>query len=128
MLYVVSGTYDLVKQHKTGFNAVQAYGDDPSVVKTHYIDTFCRTRCAVKYHLVYTDDGELRPLHPERAPSDIHEIIGYRLPDEIYYYVLSGMIGPQVYIVQSGHGAIQCASDNIVCYAGHQLLRVGRLD
>ncbi|CAM0140437.1 unnamed protein product [Umbelopsis sp. WA50703] len=94
--FTFKGTYDLVKQHKTGFNAVQAYGDDPSVVKTHYIDTFCRTRCAVKYHLVYTDDGELRPLHPERAPSDIHEIIGYRLPDEIYYYVLSGMIGPQV--------------------------------
>jgi Temperature dependent protein affecting M2 dsRNA replication len=75
---------------------VQAYADDPSVSKTHYIDTFCRTRCAVKYHLVYTDDGEVRPLHHERAPSDLHEIIGYRLPDEVYFYLLTGMIGPQV--------------------------------
>lgn len=75
---------------------MQAYADDPSVTKTHYIDTFCRTRCAVKYHLVYTDDGEVRPLHHERAPNDIHEIIGYRLPDEVYFYLLSGMIGPQV--------------------------------
>jgi hypothetical protein len=86
----------LVKQHKTGFNVVQAYADDPSVSKTHYIDTFCRTRCAVKYHLVYTDDGEVRPLRHERAPSDLHEIIGYRLPDEVYFYLLTGMIGPQV--------------------------------
>ncbi|CAO3674388.1 unnamed protein product [Umbelopsis vinacea] len=94
--FTFKGTHDLVKQHKTGFNVVQAYADDPSVTKTHYIETFCRTRCAVKYHLVYTDDGEVRPLHHERAPSDIHEVIGYRLPDEVYFYLLSGMIGPQV--------------------------------
>ncbi|CAO3688983.1 unnamed protein product [Umbelopsis ramanniana] len=94
--FTFKGTHDLVKHHKTGFNVVQAYADDPSVSKTHYIDTFCRTRCAVKYHLVYTDDGEVRPLHHERAPSDLHEIIGYRLPDEVYFYLLTGMIGPQV--------------------------------
>lgn len=93
----------MVKHHKTGFNVVQAYADDPSVSKTHYIDTFCRTRCAVKYHLVYTDDGEVRPLHHERAPSDLHEIIGYRLPDEVYFYLLTGMIGPQVREKQGQH-------------------------
>jgi hypothetical protein len=96
----------LVKHHKTGFNVVQAYADDPSVSKTHYIDTFCRTRCAVKYHLVYTDDGEVRPLHHERAPSDLHEIIGYRLPDEVYFYLLTGMIGPQVREKQGQHAQI----------------------
>jgi hypothetical protein len=91
-----AGVQDLIKQHKTGFNAVQAYSDDANVMKTGYIDVFCRTRCAIKYHLVLTDEGEVRPLNIEQAPNDIHEFIGYRLPDEVYYYLVRGLIGPQV--------------------------------
>jgi hypothetical protein len=89
------GVHDLIKQHKTGFNAVQAYSDNPTVQKTNYIDTFCRTRCAVKYHLVINDDGQVKPMNIENAPNDIHEFIGYRLPDELYYYLMRGLIGPQ---------------------------------
>lgn len=86
----------MIKQHKTGFNAVQAYSDNPTIAKTHYIDIFCRTRCAVKYHLIINEHGEVKPMHIENAPNDIHEFIGYRLPDEIYYYLMRGLIGPQV--------------------------------
>lgn len=90
------GVHDLIKQHKTGFNAVQAYSDNIMVAKTNYIDTFCRTRCAVKYHLVINEEGEVKPMNVENAPNDIHEFIGYRLPDEVYYYLMRGLIGPQV--------------------------------
>ncbi|RUO95865.1 temperature dependent protein affecting M2 dsRNA replication-domain-containing protein [Jimgerdemannia flammicorona] len=90
------GTHDLIKQYKTGFNAVQYYAEDPQVVKTNYIDNFCRTRCAIKYHLVFTEDGEVRPLNADTAPSDIHDFIGYRLPDEVYYYLSRGLMGAQV--------------------------------
>lgn len=44
-----------------------------------------------------TDEGEVKPLNIEHAPNDIHEFIGYRLPDELYYYLMNGLIGPQVY-------------------------------
>lgn len=88
--------HDLIKQHKTGFNAVQAYSDNVTVSKTNYIDAFCRARCAVKYHLVINEEGEVKPMNVENAPNDIHEFIGYRLPDEIYYYLMRGLIGPQV--------------------------------
>ncbi|KAG0166946.1 hypothetical protein DFQ30_006536, partial [Apophysomyces sp. BC1015] len=93
--FTFKGVHDLIKQHKTGFNAVQSYSDDPSVSKSNYVDTFCRTRCAIKYHLVLTEDGEVKPLNAESAPNDIHEFIGYRLPDELYYYLMRGLIGPQ---------------------------------
>ncbi|RCH91950.1 hypothetical protein CU098_001354, partial [Rhizopus stolonifer] len=93
--FTFNGVHDLIKQHKTGFNAVQAFSDNPTVSKSNYIDIFCRTRCAVKYHLVIQDDGQVRPLHIEYAPNDIHEFIGYRLPDELYYYLMRGLIGPQ---------------------------------
>lgn len=93
--FTFNGVHDLIKQHKTGFNAVQAYSDNPTIAKTHYIDIFCRTRCAVKYHLIINEHGEVKPMHIENAPNDIHEFIGYRLPDEIYYYLMRGLIGPQ---------------------------------
>lgn len=32
----------------------------------------------------------------DTAPTDIHEFIGYRLPDEVYYYLSRGLIGAQV--------------------------------
>ncbi|CAO3607556.1 unnamed protein product [Cunninghamella blakesleeana] len=96
MSFAFKDVQDLIKQYKTGFNAVQSHADDENVVKTGYIDTYCRIRCAIKYHLVMTDEGEVKPLHIEQAPNDIHEFIGYRLPDELYYYLMSGLIGPQV--------------------------------
>lgn len=70
--------------------------DDPSVSKSHYVDMFCRARCVIKYHPVITDEGQVRPLNKEYAPNDIHEFIGYRLPDELYYYLMRGLISPQV--------------------------------
>ncbi|KAG2214324.1 hypothetical protein INT47_000880 [Mucor saturninus] len=93
--FTFNGVHDLIKQHKTGFNAIQAYSDNPTISKTNYIDTFCRTRCAIKYHLVMNDDCEVKPMNIENAPNDIHEFIGYRLPDELYYYLMRGLIGPQ---------------------------------
>ncbi|KAG2236720.1 hypothetical protein INT48_000718 [Thamnidium elegans] len=93
--FTFNGVHDLIKQHKTGFNAVQAYSDNVTVSKTNYIDAFCRARCAVKYHLVINEEGEVKPMNVENAPNDIHEFIGYRLPDEIYYYLMRGLIGPQ---------------------------------
>ncbi|CAO3649485.1 unnamed protein product [Cunninghamella echinulata] len=96
MSFAFKDVQDLIKQYKTGFNAVQAHADDENVVKTGYIDTYCRIRCAIKYHLIMTDDGEVKPLNIEYAPNDIHEFIGYRLPDELYYYLMHGLIGPQV--------------------------------
>ncbi|KAI7897303.1 uncharacterized protein EV154DRAFT_3371 [Mucor mucedo] len=94
--FTFNGVHDLIKQHKTGFNAIQAYSDNPTISKTNYIDTFCRTRCAIKYHLVMNEDCEVKPMNIENAPNDIHEFIGYRLPDELYYYLMRGLIGPQV--------------------------------
>lgn len=34
-------------------------------------------------------------MNIENAPNDIHEFIGYRLPDELYYYLMRGLMGPQ---------------------------------
>ncbi|CAB4431514.1 unnamed protein product [Rhizophagus irregularis] len=94
--FTFKSVHDLVKQHRTGFNAVQNYAEHAGVIKSNYVDTYCRTRCAIKYHMVLTDDGKIEPLNVENAPTDIHDVIGYRLPDEIYYYLSKGLMSPQV--------------------------------
>nr|CAG8450832.1 4779_t:CDS:10 [Entrophospora candida]CAG8586087.1 6687_t:CDS:10 [Entrophospora candida] len=87
---------DLIKQYRTGFNAVQNYAEHQGVIKTNYVETYCRTQCAIKYHMVLTEEGKVEPLNSENSPSDIHDVIGYRLPDEIYYYLSRGLMSPQV--------------------------------
>ncbi|KAI9315269.1 PIN domain-like protein [Dichotomocladium elegans] len=94
--FTFKDVHELVKHHKTGFNTVQFYIEDPGVSKSNYIDMFCRARCVIRYHPIITDEGEVRPLNADFAPNDIHELIGYRLSDELYYYLMRGLIGPQV--------------------------------
>lgn len=61
-----------------------------------YLDRYRRVRMAIKHHIVMTEDGQLEPLDAQNAPGDIHEFIGQRLPDEVYFYLSKGTIGPRV--------------------------------
>ncbi|CCJ28602.1 unnamed protein product [Pneumocystis jirovecii] len=45
---------------------------------------------------VLTENGKLLPLNESDAPNDIHEFIGTRLPEEIYFYLSRGIVGPHV--------------------------------
>ncbi|KAF9427802.1 hypothetical protein BGZ94_004125 [Podila epigama] len=81
--FAFKNIHDLLRQHRTGFNAV---------VKSSYVDIYCRTRCAMKFQPILTDDGHIEPMNKEEAPSDIHEFIGYRLPDEVYYFLSRGVL------------------------------------
>ncbi|KAI8324081.1 PIN domain-like protein [Martensiomyces pterosporus] len=85
---------DVIRHYRTGFNAIQAYADHPVVKSTNYVDNFCRTYCAIKYHIALHLDGSVGPLSPEYAPSDLHEIIGYRLPSTAYQLLARGIIHP----------------------------------
>lgn len=39
--------------------------------------------------------GDVVPLDKGNAPSDLHDVIGLRLPEELYHYLSRGMIQPQ---------------------------------
>ncbi|KAI9850063.1 MAG: hypothetical protein M1838_006143 [Thelocarpon superellum] len=72
------------------------YQDEASVQQSDYLDKYRRSRMAVKHHVVLTDDGKVQPLNVELAPSDVHEFIGQRLPEELYFYLSKGLVGPRV--------------------------------
>lgn len=120
----LKATVDMVKYYKSGQAAVAAFGDHPAVKTTQYPDQYARSRAMVKYSLILASEGTVLPLplaiststppsssqgnshhppphhHPTAAdiPSDLHEIFTHRLPDEIYYYLSRGLLGPQALV------------------------------
>ncbi|KAG0054478.1 hypothetical protein BGZ83_011165 [Gryganskiella cystojenkinii] len=104
--FTFKNIHDLLRQYRTGFNAVKAHADSPLVVKSNYVDSFCRTRCAMRHQPILNDEGHIEPMNVEQAPSDIHEFIGYRLPDEVYYFLSRGVITEATLnAMLCGHGA-----------------------
>jgi len=113
----LKATVDMVKYYKTGHAAVSAFSDHPAVKAIQYSEHFARTRSMIKYSLILSSEGQVMPLplalviphsshshsghhHTTAAdiPSDLHEIFTHRLPDEVYYYLSRGLMGPQALI------------------------------
>lgn len=106
----------MVKYYKSGHAAVSAFAEQPQVKQIQYTDTYARTRSTIKYSLVLSSDGTVVPLplanpspqshghqghhHPTAAdiPVDLHDIFTHRLPDEIYFYLSRGLLGPQALV------------------------------
>ena len=112
----LKATVDMVKYYKSGHAAVSAFAEQPQVKQIQYTDTYARTRSMIKYSLVLSSEGTVIPLplagspppshghpnhhHPMGAdiPADLHDIFTYRLPDEVYFYLSRGLLGPQALV------------------------------
>ena len=109
---------DMMKYYKSGHAAVNAFLEHPGVKQANYMDSFFRARSMVKYSLILSSDGNVVPLalalpapphptthhnHPHNItaaeiPQDLHEVFTHRLPDEIYFYLSRGLLGPQIIV------------------------------
>lgn len=114
----LKATVDMVKYYKSGHAAVTAFAEHHGVKSTQYADQYARTRSMIKYSLILSSEGTVVPLplaitiplthghpnhhphHPTAAdiPSDLHEIFTHRLPDEVYFYLSRGLLGPQALV------------------------------
>ncbi|KAG9223684.1 hypothetical protein CCMSSC00406_0004975 [Pleurotus cornucopiae] len=112
----LKATVDMVKYYKSGHAAVAAFAEHPAVKTIQYTDHYARTRSMIKYSLILSSEGTVQPLplaittppnqghsnhhHPTAAdiPQDLHEIFTNRLPDEIYFYLSRGLLGPQALV------------------------------
>ena len=72
------------------------YQDDPQIKELDYLDRYRRASTGIKHHIVINKDGDVETLDKERAPSDVHDCIGQRLPEELNMYLSRGMIRPRV--------------------------------
>ncbi|KAF7983678.1 hypothetical protein HWV62_19583 [Athelia sp. TMB] len=119
----LKATVDMVKYYKSGYAAVSAFAEHPAVKSIQYAEHYARTRSMIKYSLIFSMDGTVVPLplasanapHPTAAdiPQDLHEIFTNRLPDEIYFYLSRGLLGPQALVwLTSGQIAESPPLDN----------------
>ena len=70
--------------------------EDGDSVELTYADRFKRAFMTVKHHVIMDVDGKVAPLDPDNASSDLHDLIGQRLPEELYFYISKGILGPEV--------------------------------
>ena len=87
---------DLLQRYRTVTNVVNSQQEAQKITQSGYLEKYFRARAAVKHHVIMTEDGTVEPLDAIDAPSDVHEFIGQRFPDELYFYLSRGVIGPEV--------------------------------
>ena len=72
------------------------FSGDVLVKQVNYLDRYKRAITSIKHHIVITKDGEVESLNKDSAPSDLHDCVGQRLPEELNMYLSRGMVQPRV--------------------------------
>ncbi|GAB7354163.1 hypothetical protein MBLNU459_g4718t2 [Dothideomycetes sp. NU459] len=72
------------------------YQDDPLMQSLNYPERYRKAFLSIKHHVVLRLDGTVETLNSDSAPGDVHALMGQRLPDELFGYLSTGAIGPQV--------------------------------
>jgi hypothetical protein len=72
------------------------FEEDQRVRDLQYLDRYKRALMTVKHHVIIYIDGKVGPLDHDHASSDMHELIGQRLPEELYFYLSKGIIGAHI--------------------------------
>ena len=70
------------------------HSGDPLLENMNYIDRYKRAMTSIKHHPVITQEGDVETLNKEQAPTDVHDCVGYRLPEELNMYLSRGMLRP----------------------------------
>lgn len=80
----------LMRSNYNPLAACDSLGDDS------YRLLFQKAKAAVS-HAVWMDyTGATRTRQGEMIPRDLHDVFGQRLPDEMYYYLSRGIVGPRM--------------------------------
>lgn len=79
----------------SAYAAVASYVE-PDQRGLSYLERFQKAYSAVQFQPVLKESGKVEPVTTqEDTPSDIHEFIGQRLPDELYFYMYHGLVGTE---------------------------------
>ena len=74
----------------------QLHRDDPQVQLLQYADRYKKAIMTIRHHVVLEKEGKIAPLDFIHAPGDVHEFIGQRLPEELFFYISKGLLGSQM--------------------------------
>ena len=72
------------------------YQDDPDVSRLNYADRYKKAVMTIRHHIVMESNGNVAPMDIANAPGDVHDFVGQNLPEELFFYISRGLIGPEV--------------------------------
>ncbi|KAJ6261863.1 hypothetical protein Dda_2662 [Drechslerella dactyloides] len=87
---------DYLKTWRSATGIVNQYGESPAIRDSGYLDRYRRAKLAIKHQPILTDDGKIEPFNLDEATGDMHEFVGNRLPEEVYFYLSRGVISAPV--------------------------------
>ncbi|KIX08256.1 uncharacterized protein Z518_02912 [Rhinocladiella mackenziei CBS 650.93] len=70
--------------------------DHPQIQALRYADRYKKAIMTIRHHVVMEKNGVVAPLNFDDAPGDVHEFVGQRLPEELFFYISKGLLGPQI--------------------------------
>ncbi|KAF3930657.1 hypothetical protein ABW19_dt0206960 [Dactylella cylindrospora] len=87
---------DYLKSYRTATGMVNQYAESPAMRDSGYLDKYRKARLAIKHQPILTDEGRVEPMNLDEAPGDMHEFMGNRLPEEVYFYLSKGVLSSPV--------------------------------
>jgi hypothetical protein len=91
--------HDIVQSHGSLYGPVMAFPEsaDSTPSSSPYSQRFQKALASIDFQPVLKDSGKVEPFqNGANTPNDVHEFIGQRLPDEMYFYVSRGLIGREL--------------------------------
>lgn len=70
--------------------------EHPQVQALKYADRYKKAIMTIKHHVIMEKNGVVAPLNFDEAPGDVHEFVGQRLPEELFFYISRGLVGPRI--------------------------------
>lgn len=87
---------DLVQTQSSIYAAVVTLPDPENNGGIPYSERFRKAVSCALFQPVLKASGRAEPIENNEVPNDIHEFIGQRLPDELFFYLSKGLIGPEL--------------------------------
>ncbi|KKK24520.1 XPG I-region protein [Aspergillus ochraceoroseus] len=81
---------------RSALNLCTQFEEDGRMPDPQYTDRYKRAFVTVKHHVLMDVDGKVGPMDADNSPTDMHELIGQRLPEELYFYLSKGILGPDI--------------------------------
>mmetsp|Transcript_22919 Transcript_22919/g.38984 ORF Transcript_22919/g.38984 Transcript_22919/m.38984 type:complete len:702 (-) Transcript_22919:69-2174(-) len=96
--FTFDAAVQLVKRHRAGVYAVQQRQTSSQHGATvDWLKKFLTARALVHHMVVLELTGFSSLLHRETVPQNMHEVVGPRFPDEVYYLISQCVINVQLF-------------------------------
>ncbi|KAK5185906.1 hypothetical protein LTR44_001955 [Exophiala sp. CCFEE 6388] len=70
--------------------------EHPQVEALKYADRYKKAIMTIRHHVIMEKNGVVAPQNFDEAPGDVHEFVGQRLPEELFFYESKGLLGPEI--------------------------------